>query len=206
MTNWRAERKALKRVHPPAPCASTPSSHADQSVLPQGDEVTFLPPIVDAAESSPAAAAECARLIRKYLSKDYWSKPSYQYNSIMLIRILSDNPGMTFTRNMDKKFVDTAKELLRTGRDPSVRQMLMETLDTFETTKSYDEGLGPIIEMWKKEKQKAHKAYGVRYLDPQPRAPRVPRRSGRRGRSSLAKEKESADQPHRYLLLPSRGP
>ena len=188
------------------PLVPPPSSHANQSVVPQGDEVTFLPPIVDAAESSPAAAAECARLIRKYLSKDYWSKPSYQYNSIMLIRILSDNPGMTFTRNIDKKFVDTAKELLRTGRDPSVRQMLMETLDTFETTKSYDEGLGPIIEMWKKEKQKAHKAYGVRYLDPQPRVPRVPHRSGRRGRSALAMKKESADQPHRHLLLPSRGP
>ncbi|KAH8878890.1 hypothetical protein GQ53DRAFT_56614 [Thozetella sp. PMI_491] len=127
-----------------------------------GDEVTFLPPIVDAAESSPAAAAECARLIRKFLHRDYWSRPSYQYNAIMLVRILSDNPGMTFTRNIDKKFVDTAKELLRTGRDPSVRQMLMETLDSFENTKGYDEGLGLIIEMWKKEKEKAYKAYGGR--------------------------------------------
>ncbi len=134
----------------------------------QGEEVTFLPPIVDAAESSPAAAAECARLIRKFLHRDYWTKPSYQYNAIMLIRILSDNPGMTFTRNMDKKFVDTAKELLRTGRDPSVRQMLMETLDTFENTKGYDEGLGLIIEMWKKEKEKAYKVYGVRRRSVQP--------------------------------------
>lgn len=79
----------------------------------------------------------------------------------MLIRILSDNPGPTFTRNLDKKFVDTTKELLRSGRDPSVRQMLMETLDSFENTKGYDEGLRPMIEMWKKEKEKAYKAYGV---------------------------------------------
>ena len=123
--------------------------------------MTYLPTIVDAAESSPAAAAECARLIRKYLNKDYWSRPSYQYNAIMVMRILADNPGMTFTRNADKKFVETCKELLRTGRDPSVRQMLMETLDSFEQTKEYDEGLTPLVDMWKKEKEKAYKSYGV---------------------------------------------
>lgn len=125
--------------------------------------MTFLPAIVDAAESSPAAAAECARIIRKYLHKDFWTKPSFQYNAIMLIRILADNPGQTFTRALDKKFVDVAKELLRYGRDASVRQMLMETLDAFEATKGYDEGLGPILEMWRKEKEKAYKAYGVRF-------------------------------------------
>jgi len=128
---------------------------------PQGDDIIFLPPIVDAAESSPAAAAECARMVRKFLQRDYWSKPSCQYNAIMLIRILSDNPGATFTRNMDKKFTDVTKELLRNGRDPNVRQMLMETLDSFENNKAHDEGLGTIIEMWKKEKEKAYRAYGV---------------------------------------------
>ncbi|KAI1339235.1 hypothetical protein F5Y15DRAFT_82016 [Xylariaceae sp. FL0016] len=119
-----------------------------------GDEVLFLPPIVDAAESSPAAAAECARLIRKYLKRDYWTRPSYQYNAIMLIRILADNPGQTFTRNLDQKFTETVKELLTKVRDPSVHQMMMETLESFETTKGYDEGLGLLIEMWKKEKEK----------------------------------------------------
>jgi len=138
-----------------------------------GDDITFLPSIVDAAESSPAAAAECARLIRKFLNRDYWSKPSHQYNAIMLIRILSDNPGATFTRNLDKKFTDTTKELLRNGRDPNVRQMLMETLDTFENTKGYDEGLGTIIEMWKKEKEKAYRAYGG-VPQPVPRALNAP--------------------------------
>ncbi|KAL8291130.1 hypothetical protein RB597_005527 [Gaeumannomyces tritici] len=136
-----------------------------------GDEVTFLPAIVDAAESSPAAAAECARIIRKYLHKDFWTKPSFQYNAIMLIRILADNPGQTFTRALDKKFVDVAKELLRYGRDASVRQMLMETLDAFEATKAYDEGLNLILEMWRKEKEKAYKAYGV---PPPQAAPRMP--------------------------------
>jgi hypothetical protein len=95
------------------------------------------------------------------MSKDYSSKPSCQYNAIMLIRILTDNPGPTFTRNFDKKFVDTAKELLRSGRDPSVRQILMEALDMFENTKADDEGLALIVEMWKKEKERAYKTYGV---------------------------------------------
>lgn len=122
-----------------------------------GDEVTYLPSIVEAAESSPQAAAECARLIRKYLKRDYWSKPSYQYNAIMLMRILADNPGPTFTRNMDQKFVDTAKEVLRSCHDLSVLQMLMETLNNYENTKSYDEGLALLLEMWRKEKERAQK-------------------------------------------------
>ncbi|KAJ4419313.1 hypothetical protein N0V85_001069 [Neurospora sp. IMI 360204] len=138
------------------------------SNMKQGDEVAFLPSIVDAAESSPAAAAECARLIRKYLQRDYWTKPSLQYNAIMLIRILADNPGATFTRNMDKKFVDTTKELLRSGKDGNVRQMLMETLDAFESTKGYDENLQLLIEMWKKEKEKAYRVYGHRFSSPPP--------------------------------------
>lgn len=79
----------------------------------------------------------------------------------MLVRILADNPGPTFTRNLDQKFADTAKELLRSVRDASVRQMMMETLDSFENTKAYDEGLTVIIGMWKKEKEKAQKQYGV---------------------------------------------
>ncbi|WQF89610.1 Putative VHS domain, GAT domain, GAT domain superfamily protein [Colletotrichum destructivum] len=134
----------------------------------QGDEVLYLPPIVDAAESSPAAAAECARVIRKYLSKDNHAKASWQYNAIMLIRILTDNPGPTFTRNMDKKFTDTVKELYRSTHDPSVKQILSETLDTFEATKSDDQGLGELISMWKKEKERSYKQYGVGPLPSRP--------------------------------------
>jgi hypothetical protein len=126
-----------------------------------GDDVIFLPSIVEATVASPAAAAESARLIRKFLQRDYWSKPSCQYNAIMLVRILADNPGPGFTKFMDKKFIDATKELLRSGKDGSVRQILMETLDSFETNKSLDEGLAPMIEMWKKEKEKAYKTFGV---------------------------------------------
>lgn len=76
----------------------------------------------------------------------------------MLMRILTDNPGPTFTRNMDQKFVDTVKEVLKSARDPSVVQMLMETMNAFESTKAYDEGLALLIEMWRKEKEKAQKS------------------------------------------------
>lgn len=92
--------------------------------------------------------------MRKFLSKDNYQRPYVQYNSIMLVRILADNPGMTFTRNIDSKFVITVKELLRDGRDMSVQQMLRETLDTFETQKPNDETLKPLIAMWQKEKSK----------------------------------------------------
>lgn len=98
-------------------------------------------------------------MIRKFLSKDNFTKPYVQYNGIMLIRILSDNPGRTFTRNMDAKFVATIKELLRVGRDPSVKQILMETLDTFQREKANDEGLALLNEMWKKEHEKMVKIH-----------------------------------------------
>jgi hypothetical protein len=72
----------------------------------------------------------------------------------MLIRILADNPGKTFTRNIDTKFVQVVKDLLRVGRDPSVKQILMETLDTFQREKANDESLAQLNEMWKKEHER----------------------------------------------------
>ncbi|KAE8448729.1 hypothetical protein EG329_008944 [Mollisiaceae sp. DMI_Dod_QoI] len=131
-----------------------------------GEEVLYLPTIVESCESSPSAAKEAAYVIRKFLSKDNFSKPYVQYNGIMLIRILADNPGKTFTRNMDAKFVETVKELLRVGRDPSVKQILMETLDTFQREKAGDEGLAKLNEMWKKEHERMVKIHG-------PAGPRV---------------------------------
>jgi hypothetical protein len=125
-----------------------------------GEEVLYLPIIVESAESSPVAAKECAYVIRKFLSKDNFSKPYTQYNGIMLIRILTDNPGKTFTRNIDAKFVQTVKELLRMGRDPSVKQILMETLDTFQRERVDDEGLVALNEMWKKEHERMVKVHG----------------------------------------------
>ena len=131
-------------------CASTNS-------LLEGEEVLHLPVIVEAAESSPAAAREAANRIRKFLSKENYQRAYVQYNAIMLVRILADNPGKSFTKNLDTKFVITVKELLRDGRDMSVQQILRETLDTFETQKASDETLTPLREMWRKEKQKTEK-------------------------------------------------
>lgn len=123
----------------------------------EGEEVLHLPVIVEAAESSPAAAREAAHGIRKFLSKDNAPRAYVQYNAIMLVRILADNPGKTFTKNMDAKFVATVKELLREGRDMSVQQILRETLNSFETQKKEDENLRPLREMWLKYKQKMEK-------------------------------------------------
>jgi hypothetical protein len=93
------------------------------------------------------------------LGKENFDKPYVQYNGIMLIRILADNPGKTFTRNIDSKFVVAVKELLRVGRDPSVKQILMETLDTFAREKQSDEGLALLNEMWKKEHERMVKIH-----------------------------------------------
>lgn len=95
------------------------------------------------------------------MSKEYSSRPSWQYNAIMLMRILADNPGETFTRNLDTKFVDTTRALLKGTKDSSVRQILMDTLDDFERTKFYDENLTLIITLWQEEKEKAIKQHGV---------------------------------------------
>ncbi|KAL8789991.1 MAG: hypothetical protein Q9213_000877 [Squamulea squamosa] len=123
----------------------------------QGEEVLHLPVIVEAAESSPPAAREAANRIRKFLSRDNFQRAYVQYNAIMLVRILADNPGKSFTRNIDGKFVTTVKDLLRDGRDMSVQQILRETLDSFETGKADDETLAPLRDMWKKEKLKWQK-------------------------------------------------
>ena len=113
-----------------------------------------LPVIVEAAESSPNAAREAANRIRKFLARENMQRAYVQYNAIMLVRILADNPGQSFTRNLDSKFTNVVKELLRDGRDMSVQQILRETLDSFETSKAGDETLASLREMWRKNKSK----------------------------------------------------
>ncbi|MCJ1463256.1 hypothetical protein MMC07_001862 [Pseudocyphellaria aurata] len=92
----------------------------------------------------------------------------------MLVRILADNPGRSFTKNLDVKFVITVKELLRDGRDMSVQQILRETLESFETQKADDDTLAPLREMWKKEKAKMEKS-GPLLQQPPPPQQLVPR-------------------------------
>ncbi|EEQ33775.1 conserved hypothetical protein [Microsporum canis CBS 113480] len=119
-----------------------------------------LPTIVEAAESSPAAAKVAANQIQKYISKPATSHPQRQYNAIMLIRILADNPGPSFTRNLDARFTACVKVLLRDGRDMNVAQILRETLEMLSTTKADDSNLSGLIQMWNREKEKFEKTYG----------------------------------------------
>ncbi|PWY64044.1 GAT domain-containing protein [Aspergillus heteromorphus CBS 117.55] len=123
---------------------------------PNGNEFVHLPGIVESAESSPNAAREAAQRIRKLLSEPSKTPSNVQYNAIMLIRILIDNPGHTFSRNIDAKFVATLKDLFRLSRDGSVRNFLRETLDFLETQRSWDEDLTLLLQMWSKEKGKVN--------------------------------------------------
>ncbi|KAF8425859.1 hypothetical protein EV426DRAFT_641343 [Tirmania nivea] len=118
----------------------------------QGEEVLYLPTIVDSAECSPTAAAEAAKTIKKYLDMKYHAEPQLHYNAVMLMRILADNPGRTFTRNLDERFAEKVKELFKQGRDPGVRQLLIETLEHFDVNKRDDEGLQYLRVVWHKQK------------------------------------------------------
>ena len=112
----------------------------------------YLPTIVDSAESSPTAAKEAAAVIKKYIDMKYAATPQLQYNAIMLMRILADNPGATFTRNLDQGFANKVKDLFKYGRDPSVRQIMADTLDYFETNKPEDGNLLYLKAVWVKQK------------------------------------------------------
>ncbi|EAS32161.3 uncharacterized protein CIMG_03185 [Coccidioides immitis RS] len=129
-----------------------------------GDEYLHLPTIVEAAESSPSAAKAAANRLHKYLSKPNSPHEQRQYNAIMLIRILADNPGPTFTRNIDSRFVSSLKILLRDGQDVSVQQILRETLEFLATTKAGDTNLTELNSMWSKEKDKFVKQFGIHPL------------------------------------------
>lgn len=139
-----------------------------------GEEVLHLPTIVESAVASPSAASAACGQIRKFLSKDNYTRPHVQYNAIMLIRILADNPGQSFTKNMDKGFTDTLKQLLRNGRDPSVNQILRETLDTLDRDKAYDTNLNVVFAMWRKEKGLIASATGQQPGHSGPRALTAP--------------------------------
>ncbi|KAF2827831.1 hypothetical protein CC86DRAFT_404873 [Ophiobolus disseminans] len=142
------------------PNADNPESNAARGVrlfcesgaANSGEEVLHLPTIVEAAVASPTAAAAAAQQIRRFLSKENYDRPHVQYNAVMLIRILADNPGPSFTKNLDKQFADTCKHLLRNGHDPSVSQILRESLDSMEREKAYDTNLNTLFAMWKKER------------------------------------------------------
>lgn len=73
----------------------------------------------------------------------------------MLMRILADNPGPSFTKHMNTSFVTLVRDLLKRQRDPSVQQIMRETLDAWEIEKARDSNLMLILDMWKNAKQSA---------------------------------------------------
>lgn len=81
----------------------------------------------------------------------------------MLMRILADNPGPSFTRNFDSKFVAVMKDLLRYGRDWHVQHYLREWLSNLETNRHNDQDLQPLLQMWAKEKKKGNGSFVRRF-------------------------------------------
>ncbi|KGO75623.1 Uncharacterized protein PITC_050530 [Penicillium italicum] len=174
-------------------CESNANENANGSLSDaQGTEFIHLPKIVETAESSPNAAKEAALRIRKYLSDPAGTPNQTQYNAIMLMRILVDNPGHTFTRNFDAKFVTTVKELLRTGRDWHVQSYLRQYLDTLEQQRAWDEDLKLLLQMWAKEKTKASHGLIDRFPMNSIVPPQVP-----------ARPQDHQQQPYRQSRAPA---
>lgn len=89
--------------------------------------------------------------IRKFFGKEHFSYPYRQYNALMLFRILVDNPGPTFTQNIDDKFVERVRDIMRHSQNPSVQQLVRETLIAFNNEKGNEQNLQLLLNMWKKE-------------------------------------------------------
>ena len=92
------------------------------------------------------------------MSQDQFPTAYKQYHAMMLLRILIDNPGSCkyIAKNIDDKFKQSTKTMLRMHRDPSVQQIARETLDHFAREKSDVPELKPLLEMWVKEQGSAY--------------------------------------------------
>lgn len=162
---WYLFPDCILRVKQSGQQRGTPPIHDMRSIAAgllrsqQNTDYIHLPAIVESAESSPNAAKEAAHRIRKFLADPTSTPGSIHYNAIMLIRILIDNPGHTFARNLDAKFASTVKDLLRQGRDMGVQQFLRETLEFMESQRSWDEDLASMVQMWNKEKGRYQKVH-----------------------------------------------
>lgn len=87
----------------------------------------------------------------------------------MLLRILVKNPGKPFTSQLDAKFVNTIKKLLKDNPYFNVQHIMRQSLDMWETETGTrdDEGLAPLISMWRaiKDKEKKNPSKNIpRYI------------------------------------------
>lgn len=95
----------------------------------------------------------------------------------MLFRILSQNPGPSFTRNINEKFVSTVHALLRDSKDPSVQQIMRETLDSLEREHYNEPGPKQLVDMWRQMK-----GHGARITGPPIGQPQPPQHPGQDAR------------------------
>ncbi|KAM0118318.1 hypothetical protein ACP6JC_005102 [Aspergillus fumigatus] len=157
---------------------------------------------IESAESSPNAAREAAQRLRKYLSDPASTPAQIQYNAIMLMRILIDNPGHTFTRNIDATFVATIKDLLRDGWDLNVQHFLRETLGAIESQRQWDEDLAPLMQMWKKEKSKLSRQNSGVHLSNHGKVAKYIAKSSRFGQSTWRSSRSQHQQQQQQQAYP----
>lgn len=105
-----------------------------------------LPIIVECAQSSPQAAAEAVRAVRKRIDPKRSTNRAIQYNAIVVLRILgsSNSPTVLDQMEQDKKLPIVVSDLLRHTKDPSVKQELCDTLQFFYEKRSGEQLLQPL--------------------------------------------------------------
>jgi len=91
----------------------------------------------------------------------------------MLIRILTQNPGRSFTRHIDDKFVQTVLLLSKDGKDPSVQQILTETLNALESESAHDENIGHLLDRWRSLGNRHGSVPRVPQNNPHPLSPQI---------------------------------
>ncbi|KAI1813149.1 hypothetical protein GGS20DRAFT_554596 [Poronia punctata] len=153
------------------------------------ESAVYLHSIVEAA-ASPEAARICAEQLQSYLAlnpskewhkegtKEVEARFAWRYYVITLLGILANNPGRTFTRHLGTDFTKTVQNFMenRVPYSHELDGMLMQKLDDFEeqnkdpTNDRYDEGLAPLVEMWKKQKEGSNPRV-IEYLKRKRRGP-----------------------------------
>lgn len=72
----------------------------------------------------------------------------------MVMRILTSNPGQTFTVGYDDKFASTVKKVLKENGDVMVQHILRDTLYWMERdVLGADKNVKILVEVWEKEKK-----------------------------------------------------
>ncbi|KAK9456885.1 hypothetical protein V1511DRAFT_495568 [Dipodascopsis uninucleata] len=127
-------------------------SKPEKSKESNGDEVIYLPTIVDCAQATPAAAREAIRAVRKRIDPKHGSGSVTQYNAIMVLRILIDTDSIAVQEAIgsDDKLAPILKTVLKNSRDPSIVDFLRDTLVRCASTKGDVEGFSALHSIYYK--------------------------------------------------------